>query len=66
MATNTNTGTVVRGSLGLRYPDGSERCFKLPETAHFKLGNRTNIATVYDQRIYIFWLRSVKGGWEVE
>ena len=66
VTTDSNTGTVIRGSLGLRYPDGSEQRFKLPATANFRPGDRANIATVYDRRIYIFWLRRVKGGWEVE
>jgi hypothetical protein len=58
--------TVVRGSLLLLYPNGSVRRHKLPSAGNVKLGERSQISAVYDQRLYFFWFRRVKGGWEID
>jgi hypothetical protein len=43
----------------------------LVETPVFSCGaflttDRSQISAVYDQRLYFFWFRRVKGGWEID
>jgi hypothetical protein len=56
---------AISRSIRLRLPDGSYKTVKLPKATGVKPGAHANFFVVYNERLYVFWVERIKGGWQL-
>lgn len=51
------------GRIRVLCPDGSYKTVRVPNAGPVRLGHKTSILLTWRERVFVFWLVRVKGGW---